>query len=83
MAELADAHDSGSCGVTPVEVQVLSFAQKKPRVHLGFFVSAFCADDVAFYCKTSHGKFAVSGKPFLSASQAEPFSVISVGLVML
>jgi hypothetical protein len=29
VAELADAHDSGSCGRQPVEVQVLSSALKK------------------------------------------------------
>jgi hypothetical protein len=39
MAELADALDSGSSGVTPVEVQVLFFApfssDKQARVNVG------------------------------------------------
>lgn len=31
VAELADAQDSGSCGVTPVEVRVLSSATESFR----------------------------------------------------
>lgn len=36
VAELVDAHDSGSCGLTPVGVRVsLSAPNEKPRVERG------------------------------------------------
>jgi hypothetical protein len=35
VAELADALDSGSSGVTPMEVQVLSFARSTPDIARG------------------------------------------------
>ena len=38
VAKLADAQDSGSCGVTPMEVRFLSSALKvRPKV-VGFFM---------------------------------------------
>ena len=38
VAKLADAQDSGSCGVTPMEVRFLSSALKSPIHVVGFFV---------------------------------------------
>ena len=42
MAELADALDSGSSGVTPVQVQVLFLAPGKKPVTAGFFDIKIC-----------------------------------------
>ena len=38
VAKLADAQDSGSCGVTPMEVRFLSSALKSPTHVVGLFV---------------------------------------------
>ncbi len=38
VAKLADAQDSGSCGVTPMEVRFLSSALKSPIHVVGLFI---------------------------------------------